>query len=287
MMGDFTFYGDESYGKVDAYSVAGYLASVQSWESFIKEWKQFREDEEFTILHKRELEHNPVGSEFEWPDLSKSEKYEKKKRINARACDIILRHAIVGVSLVVQKSEWDALVARSSARLMELFGKSFYAAGVLWCLNMTVATFEEKRKVGMIHYVFERGAGQGEAYKMLEEMKSDPRDRDKYRIAGFSFEDKSDPEFVPLQAADFLAYETYRQIDNQIFGQGKKLTAEGKRIGMRGAMRCLIRADDPMYGNTEPHKLPVPHYLIWLDKKGIEYFSRQLQETLKAEGLGP
>ena len=78
VMGDFTFYGDESFGDVDAYSVAGYLASVERWESFIKEWKQFRQDEGFTILHKRLLEHNTPGSEFEWPNLSKSEKYEKK-----------------------------------------------------------------------------------------------------------------------------------------------------------------------------------------------------------------
>ena len=193
---------------------------------------------------------------------------------------------MLGVSLVVQKSEWDAFLARTNPWLVQLLGKSFYAAGVFWCLHMTVASFEEKRKIGMIRYVFERGPGQGEAHTMLEEMRAEPADRDKYRIAGFSFEDKSDPEFVPLQAADFLAYESYRQIDNQIFGRGEKLTAEGKRISMRGAMRCLIRADDPVYGNIEPHKLPqCPHSVIWLDRAGIEYYSRNLQTDLKRMGI--
>jgi hypothetical protein len=78
-MGDFTFYGDESYGDVDAYSVAGYLASVEQWESFIAAWKELCKDEEFTVLHKADLETNVEGSEFEWLDLSAEEKYEKKK----------------------------------------------------------------------------------------------------------------------------------------------------------------------------------------------------------------
>lgn len=279
-MGDFTFYGDESTGdEVDAYSVAGYLASVERWESFIKEWKRFQADEGFTVLHKRLLEHNVRGSEFEWPNLSKNEKAEKKKRINARACDIILRHAMVGLSVAVQKSAWQAFVAQEDPQLTRMLGRSFYAMGVLWCLTMAAIEFENKRKVGMIRYVFEHGPGQGEAFNMLEAMKREPIDRDTYRIAGFSFEDKKDPEFIPLQAADFLAYETYRQIDNQIFGRGEKLTAEGKRIRMRGALRCLLRADDPVYGPVAPADLPVPHIDVWLSKSGIEYFAAHVRET--------
>ena len=62
-MGDFTFYGDESYGDgADAYAVAGYVASVEQWEKFIEQWKQFAKDEEFAILHKADLEfgHQPA-----------------------------------------------------------------------------------------------------------------------------------------------------------------------------------------------------------------------------------
>src|ERR1043165_9270220 len=96
-MGDFTFYGDESTGgNVDAYAVAGYVASVQQWGKFIEAWKQFRRDERFCVLHKSELEHNIEGSDFEWPELTKEEKAERKNRINARACSIILAHALGG-----------------------------------------------------------------------------------------------------------------------------------------------------------------------------------------------
>ena len=93
-MGDFTFYGDESYGKEDAYAVAGYLASVPQWDKFIEAWKPFAQEEGFTVLHKRLLEHNRKGSkentEFVWNNLTAEQKAEKRLRINQRACGIIL-----------------------------------------------------------------------------------------------------------------------------------------------------------------------------------------------------
>ena len=97
MGGEYTFYGDESYGEVDAYSVAGYLASVEQWKRFNEEWKTFRREEDFCVLHKRELEHNVKGSDFEWPELSSAQKAEKKKRINIKACELILKYARFGI----------------------------------------------------------------------------------------------------------------------------------------------------------------------------------------------
>ena len=52
---------------------------------------------------------------------------------------------------------------------------------------------EQKRKTGMIRYVFEDGAeGRTEAEAMLRELKADSRTRGKFRIAGYSFESKTD-----------------------------------------------------------------------------------------------
>jgi hypothetical protein len=78
-------------------------------------------------------------------------------------------------------------------------GRSFYAAGVWACLNMVGAWAEEKPDVGTVRYVFEDGAdGRDEVEKMLRKLKRDPHDRQKYRIHGYSFESKKDPDFVPL-----------------------------------------------------------------------------------------
>ena len=99
----------------------------------------------------------------------------------------------------------------------------------------------------MVRYVFEKGAaGRDEAEKMLRRLKADPNDREKFRIHGYDFEGK---ETVPLQAADFLAYESYRQIDNRVV-DGVRLH-KGRPIEPRGALRCLLdRASGPSYARS-------------------------------------
>ena len=88
-----------------------------------------------------------------------------------------------------------------------------------------------------------------------------------YSYGDYSFESKNDSNHVPLQAADFLAYESYRHIDNRIV-QGVKIH-KGKPLEPRGVLRCLLRADDPRYANIHPLDLPLPYSGIWLDKDSI------------------
>jgi hypothetical protein len=270
-MSDFTFYGDESYGDgVDAYAVAGYVASVNQWEKFIEAWKEFRRAENFCVLHKAELEHCATGSDFEWKGLSPDEKYERKTRINKRACELIVQHAAFGVGHAVQKSEWQRSIAEHDAKWPGLLGRSFYAAGVYGCLNLAAELMENTRRTGMIRYVFEdkKRDGRGEAEDLLRALKADERTRDRFRIAGYSFESKHDPEFIPLQAADFLAYESFKQINNQILAGGLKLDRNGNLVGPRGVFRNLVQADDPRYV-TNPNDLPCPHRGSWMDATTI------------------
>jgi hypothetical protein len=287
-MGDFTFYGDESYGEADAYAVAGYLASVAQWEKFNDAWRRFAKDEGFTVLHKRLLEHNRKGSkantEFVWADLNAEEKAEKRKRINARACRIILAHALGGVGHAVQKSEWQRSISDHGAKWPSVLGRSVYAAGVFGCLNLAADLMEKKRRTGMIRYVFEDGAdGRGGAEAMIEELSANRRTRDKFRIAGYSFESKTDPAFIPLQAADFLAYESYRQLDNQAFGV--KLDSRGNIINPRGAFRCLVRADDPAYKGVDPYEMPCAHKGAWFDSAKIRAMVADIGRLLGTHDL--
>lgn len=283
-MGDFTFYGDESYGKEDAYAVAGYIASVPQWKKFIEAWKPFAQEEGFTVLHKRLLEHNVKGSEFEWATLTKDQKYERKTRINQRACEIILGHCMAGVGQAVQKSEWQRSITNHGAKWPALLGRSFYAAGVFGCLTLAVDMMERKRRTGMIRYVFEDGAdGRNEAEEMLKALKADPVTRNRFRIAGYSFESKTDPQFIPLQAADFLAYESYRQLDNQAFGP--KLDSRGNIINPRGAFRRLVRADDPQFRNVDPRDMPCGHRGAWFDAAKIRSMVQEIHVALRKGDL--
>lgn len=265
-MSEYIGYFDESYGTADAYSVAGYVATVEQWKAFTAEWRELAKQEKFSVLHKVDLEHNIKGTRFEWPNLTDRAKSLKKKRINGKACKIILNHLSAAFGASVQKSEWESQVAKGS-KWGDLMGRSFYAAGVWTCLNM-VGAWADERQVDLIQYVFEEGAdGRHEAELMLRKLKKDPHDRLKYRIRDYSFGSKKEPSLVPLQAADFLAYESYRHIDNRIV-QGIKIH-KGKPLEPRGVLRCLLRADDPRYTNVHPLDLPLPYHGIWLDKDSI------------------
>lgn len=243
-MSEFVAYFDESYGKADAYSVAGYAATVEQWDYFVNEWRKLAKEEKFSVLHKVDLEHNVKRTRFEWPNLTERGKSLKKKRINSKACKIIINNLSAAFGASVQKSEWESQVALGS-KWGDVMGRSFYAAGVWVCLNM-VRDWADSRQADLIRYVFEEGAdGRHEAEAMLRKLKKDPVDREKYRIRDYSFESKKDPKFVPLQAADFLAYESYRHIDNRIV-EGIKVH-KGKPLEPRGVLRCLLRSDDPRY----------------------------------------
>lgn len=267
-MAMFTFYGDESYAEnTNAYAVGGYIATVEQWEEWGREWQQFGAEEGFTILHKRLLETNVKGSAFEWPNLTAEEKQLKKIRINSRACDIILRRVNAGFTAAVSKAEWKEIVAES--RWAGALGKSFYAAGVYICLNLIGMWIEQfpirRQPIEGIRYVFEEGAdGRDEAEAMLRAFKRDDRLRELYKIQGYSFERKKD---IPqLQAADFLAYESYRHIDNQLMGE-IKLNSRGQEIPVRRVLKRLIQHDDPRYGGLPPDKRPIPHYGLFMDKE--------------------
>ena len=268
-------YFDESYGRADAYAVAGYVAPVEQWTEFAREWNALGDQEGFTVLHKSLLETNVSGSEFEWAELNKEQKAAKKKRLNSRACGIIKRRVNAGFAAAVTKSVWDRQVKAS--RWARSLGESFYAAGVYICLNLVSLWAEEFNRTSPILYIFENGAqGKEEARQLIEEFKSTAHLRKRHLIHDYAFEDKKQPNFVPLQAADFLAYESYRQLDNRVL--------EGVKRPERGALSCLLYRDDPNYTHTHSTHLPTPLWAVHMDEEKTALMLSGLDENFP---LGP
>jgi hypothetical protein len=79
--------------------------------------------------------------------------------------------------------------------------------------------------------------GYGQVHTMFDHLYKNQKMRDDYHIKGWSFQDKS---IVPLQAADVLAYEVFKQVTNQILDKGKN-------YDVRFSMKHLVRATDDRY----------------------------------------
>src|SRR5712664_3595063 len=52
----FTAYFDESYGTANAYSVAGYVGTVDQWDEFKREWDGLCDEHQVSAIHKTDLE---------------------------------------------------------------------------------------------------------------------------------------------------------------------------------------------------------------------------------------
>jgi hypothetical protein len=192
--------------------------------------------------------------------------------VNGIIPKIILCRVTAGFATAVKKSVWDEVVIKS--RWADRLGRSFYPAGVFVCLNLVAGWMRHRASpVEGIRYIFEDGApGRREARKLLQEIKDDPQSREHYKMQGFDFEDKSHPDYVPLQAADFLACEAYRQLDNRVI-EGVKLGRHGRPFPVRGALSCLLQQDDPRSAHIAgpyPDRAPTPHHGLFLDEPKIK-----------------
>lgn len=89
-----------------------------------------------------------------------------------------------------------------------------------------------------IHWISEKGAdGQFQVKQMFAELGDSPILSKAFRIGTLDFMGK---EIVPLQAADTLAYEVFKQVENQIVDRGEKR-------GVRLSVKNLMRPQDPNY----------------------------------------
>src|SRR6266481_3670119 len=135
-------YFDESYGQEDAYSVAGYIATIAQWKEFESEWNEMLAEFGVGRMRKSDLEH--LEGEFrQWRRLPKPEQDELKKRINQQAICIIKRRVSAGFAASVKKPEWEAI---DKGRWVAILGSSFYAAGAKSCMQLVAGWAKEHRR---------------------------------------------------------------------------------------------------------------------------------------------
>jgi hypothetical protein len=122
--------------------------------------------------------------------------------------------------------------------------KRFFGGVYGWCAHECVVAARVwcerpiRRYQHPIKWFFEKGAeGQGQVAQMFTELEHHPIYSKEFRIGAWGFAGK---EVVPLQAADTLAYEIFKQVENQIVDRGEK-------HDVRFSVKDLLRAQDIPY----------------------------------------
>lgn len=218
----FAVYLDESgtHKGTDTLSVGGYVATVEQWGHLAREWRDLLRAEGVTMFHMADLE-SMLGEFRGW---NKSRQIGVISRIHG----IIHRRVRIGVSSAVIKSHYD----KKSSSIKDSYGEHYYTFCALDCMRHVANWADERSYNEPIHYVFEQGAvGEKELRKKLEMFNADEESRAIYRLGGWDFADKR--EVVQLQAADVIAYETWKQMENRIIA--------GERRPMRKSLFNLLR----------------------------------------------
>ena len=239
LMSMLTIYCDDSgtddHNRVAV--VAGWIGQVRKWEQFTKVWKTALKDFGVNQMHRSKLE--AFKGEFE-----RTKGWNEKKRAEflQRVHPIIRTYAKVPIGSAVIKKDFEAVMPDEVKKMVGgVYGwcaqECIVAVG-MWC--------EHTNHRHPVRWVLEAGTtGHGQLEKGFEAIYDNSSMRDKCHLKGWSFEDKS---VRPLQAADVLAYEVFKQVDNQIVDKGTKHPI---RISMRHLMHATTDGRYLKYWNRE------------------------------------
>ncbi len=193
-------YLDESgtHAGSQTIAVAGYLATPVLWSAFEREWIHALNDFGIDFFHMSDFV-NGAQQYADWSD-------DRKRACFGRLTDIIGMNTIASVGVVFSLHDFNQAF---SLELRKRIGGAYPIA----CLEAmaTLAKFmkEQVRPEGEIAYVFDiMQKGTGHLLKLVQENLKDPQWKKDVRFLSLHFEDKK--RFVPIQAADILAYELYR-----------------------------------------------------------------------------
>jgi hypothetical protein len=214
--------GSAADPKSRVLSVAGYIATQERWDRLERDWIAVLEREQISIFHMKDVAH--WRGEFRsWKD----DEPRRQRFLNDLAA-IIRRHTRREFSVSIFLDGYRAVDA--AYRLHEEVGHPYMACAWL-CISDVLAWAKEQRPLHEILFVFEKGdAHQAELTRLLRQshvkLGEDPIFLDK-NAAGDGH------GCVPLQCADFLAYEHAKNLTD-IYLKG--------RTKARGSLFVLTKA---------------------------------------------
>jgi hypothetical protein len=201
MMSAYSLYCDAAGGEDHGFIVvAGYLSNCDKWQMFEEEWKILLAENGLPYFHMKEFAQSK-GPFANWKDDE-----DRRASFLSKAAQIIKNRVLRSFACLVEFSVFDSVAARYP--LKDLAGNPYALAGRS-CVAKAGNSLEG---VGSdVTYVFEDGdKGKGELMRIME--------RDGYPLPVFRpsrdriVKGNLIRGVIPLQAADFAAYEIRKHI---------------------------------------------------------------------------
>jgi len=194
--------------KAASIALGAYVASVREWDRRFKPlWIGELQQERVECFHRTDME-LPLHGEFADKNWDRIYQIGVLNRLHK----IIKDHTV--------KGQGHGLDAKAFARLVPEEIKREYGGpyGIRALQTVVYFGLEAKQRDEWIHYIFEAGdEGQGQINAVMSKLIRSSQYREFFRVADFTFGVKKGPcAIVQLQAGDFLAFESYKEIENYL-----------------------------------------------------------------------
>jgi hypothetical protein len=177
--------------------VAGFFARANDWVEFSARWQKALTDFGLPFFHMTDFA-NGVRPYDKWDEPMRQRRLE-------RLVSIINTCAATSFGMVIRRKDFEDFIPEKARKVCG----DAYGLAVMACWMETGETIREMGVDAWVSYVFEGGArGSGTVSKLFNHNVTDPVQKERMRLLSLRFEPKK--EFLPLQAADILAYELYK-----------------------------------------------------------------------------
>lgn len=193
-------YFDDSgtHRSSQAITLAGYISTAEQWACFDEEWSAALSEWNLGFFHMTEFA-NRANAYKDWSNQ------ERKFRF-ARLAAIIKKHTVASVAVGFLRSSYNQSFDKRTKQFVGPYG-----VAAMMCLTDVAERLGPAYPSARIAYVFEAGTeGKGQILSLFDMNFCNDDNREHFKLLSIKFEDKRD--FTPLQAADVLAYEHYRQL---------------------------------------------------------------------------
>ncbi len=221
-------YGDESGAdkRHEVYVVAAYSSTIRQWETFSRLWGEMLNEFRIPYYHATDLE-------AFWKHAIYKKTIENRDtlvRLQSIAFPLIQKYASKGVAVAVIKKDFlDVIHPAQGAKELYSFCAQECMRGMMFWLT------HERPRTGLVNYTFERGADGWDIFdKATESSQRHPH----LRVGTISRGDKK--ILFPLQAADILAFETYKEMVNGVLF---RKSGEPRKHPFRASAMRLVRPD--------------------------------------------
>ncbi len=208
-------YCDESHDEKSEriYVVAGYFADEIIWTDFTQRWAKALNESGIDAFHQSEC----VGKQGEFKGMS----FEEREELQRKFIKIIVDTPLIGSVSGILLEPYNKILLRIKAGRTIAPGRSVsgsledpYFLGFQHAVEL-IAKSAENRGIPndeTIAFIFDRTHLKGRTAPLYDSLLNSKTLDFVGRLGTLAFGDKT--QFLPLQAADILAYENFRHMDD-------------------------------------------------------------------------